>query len=156
MYYWLIFSFVCYKWNKLELKKCKKKRFVWKQNEQERAGFHILSAFQLISYISLQSLISQVDKRCMTVPRLRCRHKLLYDQTQSSAHTCVLRPKLQGLDGSSSALQSGPWSGVGLIRGQFGLKSLIIGVFARTWVWSQTIWAQLSLIRSAFERTWVW
>ncbi|XP_075264914.1 uncharacterized protein LOC142357098, partial [Convolutriloba macropyga] len=37
-------------------------------------------------------------------------------QTQSSAHLCVHRPKLQGLDGSSSAIQSERWSGDGLIR----------------------------------------
>ena len=53
--------------------------------------------------------------------------KLVYDQTQSSAHPCAPRPKLQGLDGISSELKSGSWSGVGLIGGQFGLKSLIIG-----------------------------
>ena len=33
--------------------------------------------------------------------------------------------------------KSGPWSGNGLIRGQFGLKSLIIGGFERIWVWSE-------------------
>ena len=38
--------------------------------------------------------------------------------------TVCSQKKLQGLDGSSSALQSGPWSGDGLIRGQFGLKRL--------------------------------
>ena len=37
-------------------------------------------------------------------PRLRFRPKLSYDQTQSSAHPCVPRPKLQGLFGSSSAI----------------------------------------------------
>ena len=37
-------------------------------------------------------------------------HKLVYDQTQSSAHPCVPRPKLQGLEGSPSTLQSGRWS----------------------------------------------
>ena len=40
-------------------------------------------------------------------PRLRSGPKLVYDQTQLSAHPCVPRPKLQGLDGSSSALKSG-------------------------------------------------
>ena len=39
-------------------------------------------------------------------PRLRSRPKLTSDQTQSSAHPCVPRPKLQGLFGSSSALRS--------------------------------------------------
>ena len=68
------------------------------------------------------------------LPRLRRRPKLLYDQTQSSAHPCVPRQKLKGLDRSSGAQQSGPWSGVGLVRGQFSLKNLIIGVFERTWV----------------------
>ena len=67
-------------------------------------------------------------------PSLRSRPKLVYDQTQSSAHPGATRPKLQGLEGSSSALQSGLWSGDGLIRGRFGLKSLIIGGFERTWV----------------------
>ena len=57
-----------------------------------------------------------------------------YDQTQSSAQPCDPRPKIQGLDGSSSALQSGRWSGDGLIRGQFGLNILIIGGFERIWV----------------------
>ena len=65
---------------------------------------------------------------------LRFRPKLVYDQSQSSAHPSVLRPKLQGLDGSSSALQSGRWSGDGLIRGQFGPKSLIKGGFEHTWL----------------------
>ena len=73
------------------------------------------------------------------IPRLRSRPKLVYDQTQSSALLCVPRPTLQDLDGSSSALQSGRWSGDGLIRGQFGLASLIIGGFKRNWVWSGTI-----------------
>ena len=62
---------------------------------------------------------------------LRSRLKLVYVQTQSSAHPCDPRPKLQGLDGSSSALQPGRWSGDGLIRGQLDLKSLIIGGFVR-------------------------
>ena len=39
--------------------------------------------------------------------RLSSRTKFVYNQTQSSAHPCVPRPKLQGLDGISSALQSG-------------------------------------------------
>ena len=64
----------------------------------------------------------------MLVPRLRSKLKLVYDQTQSSAHTCVPRPKLQGLDGSSSALKSGRWSGDGLIRRNIGLKSLDHGL----------------------------
>ena len=42
------------------------------------------------------------DPNCFMI-----RPKLLYDQTQPSAHPCVPRPKLQGLDGSSSGLQSG-------------------------------------------------
>ena len=42
--------------------------------------------------------------------------------------------KLQGLEGSLRALQSGRWSGYGLIRGHFGLKSVIMGGFERTWV----------------------
>ena len=49
-------------------------------------------------------------------PRLRSRHLFFYDQNQSSAHPCVPRPKLQGLDGNSSAIESEPWSGDGLIR----------------------------------------
>ena len=55
------------------------------------------------------------------------------------------------------------WSGDGLIRGHFGLKSLIIGGFERTWVWSEAISSaigsdhkclqtQLGLIRDHFER----
>ena len=116
-------------------------------------------------------------------PRLRSRPKLVYDQTQSSAHPCVPRPKLQGLDGSSSALQSGPWSGDGLIR-----TPPVWKVWTMVWRWSDqiSIWsenpdhrrirAQLGLIitsssalgsdqerlrvhlglsRSDFERTWV-
>ena len=42
------------------------------------------------------------------LPRFRSRPKLIYDSTQSSAHPCVPRTKLQGLDGRSSAIQSGP------------------------------------------------
>ena len=94
--------------------------------------------------------------RILVLPRLMGRTELLYDQTQMSAHPCVPRPNIQGLDGSSSALQSGPWSGGGLVRGQVGLKSLIIGVFERTWVWSLTVRAQLGLTRNVFERNWVW
>ena len=37
------------------------------------------------------------------VPRFWSRPKLSYDQTQSSAHPCVPRPKLQGLESGSSA-----------------------------------------------------
>ena len=88
---------------------------------QRKVSFNLLRIFLITSKIFRAVL-----------PRLRCRHKLFYDQTQLSEHPCVHRPKLQGLDGSSSALQSGPWSGVGLIRGQFSLKSPIIGVFERT------------------------
>ena len=36
-------------------------------------------------------------------PRFWSRPKLSYDQTQSSAHPCVPRPKLQGLESGSSA-----------------------------------------------------
>ena len=103
-------------------------------------------------------------------PRLRSRPKLVYDQTQSSTHPCVPRPKLQGLYGSSSALKSGRWSGDGLIRGNFGLKSLDHGL---EMVWSEVnfvwkVWSkadssplgsdqkcfrtQLGLIRDNFER----
>ena len=64
----------------------------------------------------------------IVAPRLRSRPNMVYDQTQSSAHPCVLRPKLHGLDGNSSALQSGRWSGGGLISGNIGLKSLDHGL----------------------------
>ena len=86
---------------------------------------------------------------------MRSRPKLVYDQTQSSAHPCVPRPKLQDLDRSSSALQSGWWSGDGLIRGKFGLKSLIIGGFERTWVWSEPTSSAIESDHNLFERTWV-
>ena len=89
-------------------------------------------------------------------PRLRSRPKLSYDQTQSSAHPCVPRPKVQGLFGSSSALRSGPWSGDGLVRGHFGLKSLIIGGFERTWVWSEATSSEIGSDHNLFERTFVW
>ena len=91
-----------------------------------------------------------------SLPRLRSRTKLSYDQTQSSAHPCVPRPKLQGLFGSSSAQRSGPWSGDGLIRGRFGLKSLIIGGFERTWVWSGATSSAIGSDHNLFERTFVW
>ena len=59
------------------------------------------------------------------------------------------------------------WSGDGLIRGHFGLKSLIIGGFERTWVWSEAISnaigsdhrrirAHFCLIRGDFESNWIW
>ena len=89
-------------------------------------------------------------------PRLRSRPKLSSDQTQSSAHPCVPRPKLQGLFGSSSALRSGTRSGDGLIRGHFGLKSLIIGGFERTWVWSEATSSAIGSDHNLFERTFVW
>ena len=88
------------------------------------------------------------------ISSLRSRPKLVYDQTQSSAHPCVPRPKLQGLDGSSSALQPGRWSGDDLIRGNFGLKSLIIGGFERTWFWSDPILSAIGSDHNLFERTW--
>ena len=90
------------------------------------------------------------------LPRLRFRLEMVYDQTQSSAHPCVPRPKLQGLDGSSNALQSGRWSGDGLIRGNFGQKGLIIGGFERTWVWSEATSSAIGSDHKLFERTWVW
>ena len=90
------------------------------------------------------------------VPRLRSRPKLVYNQTKSSAHPCVPRPKLQGLEGSSSALQSGPWSGDGLIRGRFGLKSLIIGGLELTWVWSEPTSSAIGSDHNLFECTFVW
>ena len=37
------------------------------------------------------------------LPRFWSRPKLSYDQTQLSAHPCVPRPKLQGLESGSSA-----------------------------------------------------
>ena len=77
------------------------------------------------------------DKDIILLPMLRSTPKLIHDQIQSSAHPCVPSPKLQGLDDSSSALQSGCWSWDGLTRGQFGLKSLILGGFERAWVWSE-------------------
>ena len=82
----------------------------------------------------LQSFVATKE---IMLPRLRSRSKLGYDQTQSSAHPCVPRPKLRGLDKSSSALQSGRWCGDGLIRGNFGPKSLTISGFERTWVRSE-------------------
>ena len=96
----------------------------------------------------------QLEKK--TDPRLRSRPKLVYGQTQTSAHPCVPRPKLQGLDGSSSALRSGRWSGDGLIRGNFGLKSLIIDGFERSWVWSEATSSAIGSDHNLFERTWVW
>ena len=102
----------------------------------------------------------------LKLPMLRWRPKLLYDRTQLSANPCVPRPKLQGLDGKSSAQQSGPWSGIGLVRGQLGLKSLIIGVFdalesdhkrfERNWVWSELHLRALESDHKRFERNWVW
>ena len=107
--------------------------------------------------------IQNLARVLRVIPRLRSSLKLVYDQTQLSAHPCVPRPKLQGLDGSSSSLRSGRWSGDRLIRGNIGLKSLIIGGFERTWVWSEAtssaigsdqkcFQTQLGLIRDNFER----
>ena len=90
------------------------------------------------------------------LPRLRPRPKLVYDQTQSSAHPCLPRPKLQGLEESSSKLQSGRWCGDGLIRVRFGLKSLIISGFERTWVWSESTSSAIVSDHNLFERTFVW
>ena len=97
----------------------------------------------------------QWEKNMIKLPRLRSRPKLVYDQTQSSAHPCVPRPKLQGLEGSSSALHSERRSGDGLIRGRFGLKSLIIGKFERTWVWSEPTSSAIGSDHNQFERNWV-
>ena len=66
------------------------------------------------------------------------------------------QPKLQGLERSSSALQSGRWSGDGLIRGRFGLKNLIIGGFERTWVLSEATSREIGSDLNLFERTFVW
>ena len=92
--------------------------------------------FLIPIFASICLMTTQYDFLFLSLshPRSRSRPKLIYDQTQSSAHPCVPRPKLQDLDGSSSALRSGRWSGDGLIRGNFGLRSLIIGGFERTWV----------------------
>ena len=68
------------------------------------------------SYINTSCWMLVIYTKARWVPRLRSRPKLVYDQTQSSADPCVPRTKLQGLDGSSSALRSGRWSGDGLIR----------------------------------------
>ena len=104
---------------------------------------------------SFFSLISEIQLKWVQ-PRLRSRPKLVYDQTQSSAHPCVPRPKLQGLGGSSSALRSGRWSGDGLIRANFGLKTLIIGGIERTWVRSEATSNAIGSDHNLFERTWVW
>ena len=56
--------------------------------------------------------------------RLRSRTKVVYDQTQSSANPCVPRPDQRSIWSE----KSGAWSGAGLIRGQFGLKSLDHGL----------------------------
>ena len=90
------------------------------------------------------------------IPRLRSRPKLVYDQTQSSAHPCVPRPILQGLDGSSNALQSGRWPGDVLISGQFGLKSLDISGFESTWIRSEATSSAIGSDHNLFECTWVW
>ena len=52
--------------------------------------------------------------------------------------------------------ESGPWSGDGLIRGQLGLKSLIIGRFERTRVWSEATSSAIWCDHNLFERTLVW
>ena len=101
--------------------------------------------------------------------RLRSRPKLKYDQTQSSAHPCVPRPCVpierttvwtmvwrwsdQRLFWSE---KSGPWSEYGLIRIQIGLKSLIIGWFEGTWVWSEANSSAIGSDHNLFERTWIW
>ena len=107
-------------------------------------------------YVNRDKLDSLNVKTRPNYPRLRSRPKLIYNQTQSSAHQCVLRPKLQGLDGSSSALPSWRWSGDCLIRGSFGLKSLIISGFERTWVWSKATSSAIWSDHNFFDRTWVW
>ena len=61
----------------------------------------------------------------MKFPRLRCRPKLSYDQTHSNAHSCVPRPKLQGLH----RRLSGHFGPENPIRGHFGPKNLIRGHF---------------------------
>ena len=114
------------------------------------------SLWLLISFSIHSGCLSSRSSHSCCLPRLRSRPKLVYDQTQSSAHPCVPRPKLKGLEGSSSALQSGPWSGDGLIRGRFGLKSLIIGGFERTWVWSEANSSAIGPDHNLFVRTWVW
>ena len=48
------------------------------------------------------------------------------------------------------------WSGDGLIRGEFGLKSLIIGGFQRTWVWSEATSSALGSDHNVFERPLIW
>ena len=92
----------------------------------------------VVGVIILMSQIRQPPREtncfCVIPPRLRSRHKFYSDQTHSVGHPCVSRGKLQCLDGSSHALQTGPWSGDDLIRGHFGLESLIIGGFGRSWV----------------------
>ena len=77
----------------------------------------------------------------LNIPRLRSRPKLVYDQTQSSTHPCAPRQKLQGLEGSSSALQYGRWSDQRSISSE---KSD-----------HRPIRAHMGLIRGDFERNYV-
>ena len=64
--------------------------------------------------------------------------------------------QITGSGKSSSLLQSVRWSGDGLIRGQIGLKSLIIRGFERTWVWSEAISSAIGSYHNPFECTLVW
>ena len=52
--------------------------------------------------------------------------------------------------------KSGPWSEDDLIRIQIGLKSLIIGWFEGTWVWSEANSSAIGSDHNLFERTWIW
>ena len=52
--------------------------------------------------------------------------------------------------------KSGAWSGDGLIRGPIGLKSLIIGGFERTLVWSEATSSAIGSDHNLFERIWIW
>ena len=79
------------------------------------------------------------EKHNYYFPSLRCRPILLYDQTQPSVHPCVPRPKIQGQNGSSSAPQSGPWSGVGLVRSQIIINQCY-NTCSSTHAWLTCVW----------------
>ena len=93
----------------------------------------------LCALSALEALLTILERLPVTeecqLPRFWSRPKLSYDQTQSSAHPCVPRPKLQGLESGSSAQKSGQWSDFGLIRGQLGLDGLIIVFIVWSMVW---------------------
>ena len=71
---------------------------------QLHQSLKLLPREQILSDVKLNSVMSRASWHCdfKVNPRFWSRPKLSYDQTQSSAHPCVPRPKLQGLESGSS------------------------------------------------------